>query len=415
MTLRLLPVSKLIFYLLIVILPINLGLHFVTSSSYVGGLLIDYLVPTIFVQDILAFALCAAWLIENPKSVLITIFSKRYFPFICLLYIFFLSTLIAARSVPSTYEFFRWFLYILVAIYAGTRFEYKTDFSFVTKTFCIWILLLGILALGQFIKQGAVFNNYLFLGEQPYNIDTPLINHENVFGTWRVPAYGLFRHPNAFGGFLAITLTWVFYAFKRKSISRNLFTAVFHFGIAGLLCTFSMFAWAAFLLGVCFIISWEYPKMRWCLIYFVAAAVFAGLLLNHIPFPISLADNPSVYKRVQLLEAGYAIISSYGYLFGAGLNSSTVVIEHFLEPTHYLRFDQPTHNIFILIMAETGLLGLLLFVWILLKSLKHAYIHNYLIFVTLLQVIFISSFDHYFVTIQQTFLLFCLLLGIALA
>ena len=45
-------VSKILFYVLVFLLPVNLGLHFVIKDAYVWGLLIDYLVPTVFVQDI---------------------------------------------------------------------------------------------------------------------------------------------------------------------------------------------------------------------------------------------------------------------------------------------------------------------------------------------------------------------------
>ena len=47
--------AKKLFFLLILLLPLNLGKHFVIKDSYVLGLLIDYLIPTIFVQDILVF------------------------------------------------------------------------------------------------------------------------------------------------------------------------------------------------------------------------------------------------------------------------------------------------------------------------------------------------------------------------
>ena len=47
--------DKLVFYLLIIFLPINLGKHFEILDSYVWGFLSDYLIPTVYVQDILVF------------------------------------------------------------------------------------------------------------------------------------------------------------------------------------------------------------------------------------------------------------------------------------------------------------------------------------------------------------------------
>ena len=45
---------RIVFYTLLLCLPLNLGYHFILKTSYLHGTLIDYLVPVIYVQDILA-------------------------------------------------------------------------------------------------------------------------------------------------------------------------------------------------------------------------------------------------------------------------------------------------------------------------------------------------------------------------
>src|ERR1035437_8081006 len=51
--LSLAKISKLFFYLLILFLPTQLGKHFWPNSSFVYGLRLDYLSPTLYFTDIL--------------------------------------------------------------------------------------------------------------------------------------------------------------------------------------------------------------------------------------------------------------------------------------------------------------------------------------------------------------------------
>lgn len=62
------PVSKRLFYLLIFFLPLNLGKHFILRDSFVSGLLVDYLIPTIYIQDVLILLILGASLFERRKD-----------------------------------------------------------------------------------------------------------------------------------------------------------------------------------------------------------------------------------------------------------------------------------------------------------------------------------------------------------
>jgi hypothetical protein len=405
--------TKKIFQALCVTLPINLGLHFVSPSAYVGGLLIDYLVPTIYLQDLLALALIISWIyfdFENFKSA----FKSNYaLVLILLLYTLLLSTLLSPRFEVSIYAWLRWLLYTLVSLYISKNFDWHKDVQFVVKTLCYWAVFLGFLALLQFMKQGAVFNNYLILGEQPYANTTPLIDKENVFGTTKVPAYGIFRHPNIFGGILSVWLVLFTYAYRRKLIDRFLFWSAFGLGLLALLLTISYFSWLTFLYGEVLLFAKDHLRMRKILIGLAGVIVVWSLFIHVVDFTEPFASNPSVYKRMELLHAGYRMSASSGYLFGEGLNASTITIEKFTYPTKFIRFVQPPHNIFVLLLGEAGLIALVLFVYIFWNVLQNAFSTNFLLFVLLAQILILGSFDHYFLTIHQPFLMLWLLFGMA--
>ena len=57
-----------IFYWLVFLIPSNLAKHWPQSWSYVNGILVDYLIPTVYLTDILVVALLVLWGIDVIKS-----------------------------------------------------------------------------------------------------------------------------------------------------------------------------------------------------------------------------------------------------------------------------------------------------------------------------------------------------------
>src|SRR3972149_2217008 len=202
-------VSKILFFALAAVLPVNLGKHFEFSGSYVYGNLVDYLVPTLYLQDILALALLLAVIFEKKKIGLQGPVKKLGI----FLGILFLSSLFASRILPSIWFLFRIFLYAMAGVYAYLWIDLKKDAGVLQKILTAQFLFISILAISQFLLKGSVFDNYLFLGEQPYSTSTPVITKEFFFGTTILPPMGLFRHPNVLAGYLAVmlilTIFWI--------------------------------------------------------------------------------------------------------------------------------------------------------------------------------------------------------------
>ncbi|MDC0449238.1 hypothetical protein OAL67_01385, partial [bacterium] len=77
-----------------------------------------------------------------------------------------------------------------------------------------------------------------------------------------------------------------------------------------------------------------------------------------------------------------------------------------------IRFNQPVHNIFILTQLESGIFGLFFFVMLLTICVKKALVSRHtLLLISLIQIMFLGSFDHYFITIHQTQLFLWLIIG----
>ena len=135
-----------------------------------------------------------------------------------------------------------------------------------------------------------------------------------------------------------------------------------------------------------------------------------------ISFIISLVflqastDQATIGKRIELMKNSIAIISRY-LIQGIGLGSYLVAQARF-SSKYYLFFNQPVHNIFLLYFSETGLIigGLIIFLS-LAKINRLIKMSPYIFFAIILT----GLFDHYWLTLQQNFLLMGFVMGMTLS
>lgn len=396
-------INRATFYALIFLIPLNLGYHFALKQSYVNGILIDYLIPTLYIQDILSVILLV--LNFNILSREIRNIDKYLAWF---LFSVFLSVLASDIFIVALTHLVRLLIYVgvmLVVKGAYRKEDFKKD---IVKVVGVWIVMLSVMAVFQWRWQSAVFDNYLFFGEQPYSSSTVGINIENFFGTAKVPPYGTFRHPNIFGGILSIVLIWMLFYWKKNWAYKFIFIL----GAVTLFFTLSKFSWISFLLGFVFyfLLRRKDAKVYKIALWTTGLVVFLSLLLPYVPKIPKIYDKPSFYRRDHLLQASYRMIEKKP-LFGFGYGLSTAYIEKFLPLRHDIRFSQPTHNMFVLLLAESGVFSLLFFSLYLFKKLRSA-VGNKMLFISLVQIMFLGMFDHYFFTMHQPQLLFWVIMGL---
>lgn len=167
----------------------------------------------------------------------------------------------------------------------------------------------------------------------------------------------------------------------------------------------------------------------------IISLLFPLILLTATYLFPSLAQKEEIYLRNFLSEKGIEAFLQKP-IFGQGINHFI----HFLEgsrPRFLSRsFYQPVHNIFWLILAESGLVGLFFSFWLTLKTIKEinpviflnanppaggeqvkkilwgqlpATSYQLLIFISIL---LLAATDHYLLTLQQNRLLLGLFLGL---
>jgi len=144
------------------------------------------------------------------------------------------------------------------------------------------------------------------------------------------------------------------------------------------------------------------------LIYGGAITVLVFYLIYLIKIPISSEESFS--QRLESGKIAFQLIKQNPFL-GVGINNFIVYLPKFQQGrTLWL---QPAHNIYLLVAAETGVVGLLIFFWFLFLTFKKLlYSYNPIFLYAYISILLLGFFDHYWLTLQQTQFLFTMVLGL---
>ena len=121
-------IHRIFFFLLIVFLPTQLGLHFWPEWSYVLGRRIDFLSSTLFITDILLVGTVMFWLLEylfmkkSIKGLVLSIWGKSI-----------LLNTIYLMLIPL-------FIYFNILNAASVQLLYIHGLNFLSMCFCLCIL-----------------------------------------------------------------------------------------------------------------------------------------------------------------------------------------------------------------------------------------------------------------------------------
>jgi len=392
-------INRALFSLFLLFIPTQLGKHFFLPFSYLSGVRVDYLAPTVYLTDILVLLLT----VLNYKHVLKFFRNKKI--------IFAISLLLINIFFSKLPEIsFYWFLKIveLLIIFSLTK---KILTTLKEKYILITLLISGffqlILSLTQMINKHSVQGVFYYFGERLLSLSAPGIAKASLGGVEILRPYGTFSHPNSLAGFF---LLLYFFVLTYKKFDRHLALKYLFLFISSILIfiSFSKIAIITFLILniIYFILNKKFDcklcKVARMIVLFIVSLIFLS----------ATTDPLTVNKRIELIKNSIDIIISYP-IQGVGLGSYLIEQAKF-SSKFYLFFNQPVHNIFLLIISEAGLVigGFLSYQLIRFLTKKHLSKEQWiLIFV----IIFTGLFDHYWITLQQNFLLMGLIIGASLS
>ncbi|MFI5265127.1 MAG: O-antigen ligase family protein [Candidatus Levyibacteriota bacterium] len=418
--------SNILFLLLLVFLPQQFGPHFWPAFSLVHGIRLDYLSPSIYVSDILILLL----FILSFKKVFSNILSRKFLstPLLLLFVLVLALPLFYAASFQALlFGLLKSFEFFYVGLYLATQIT-KKDLPTIIEIFAFLGVLESILGIAQFINQGSLGSVLYFVGERYYTASSIGAAVMNTGQGLLVRPYGTFSHPNILAFFLFIAVVLSTYGMHHaKRLRRYLLLASVLILEAGLFLTFSRTVLVANILFLLYAFGYvsikeSKGKLRRGLFVFFLILFTAGYILF---FNNRFLDVSSFIKdflpRQDLMNISFSAIQKFP-LFGAGLNN-LYYYEAALQKNFSSVYLQPVHNVFLLIFAQTGLVGGVIFVYfmtvVFLKNVSRVRfekkIFSYLEVPLVLfsSLLFVGLFDHFFLTIEQGQLLFAVILGLS--
>lgn len=388
--------------LLIALVPVQLNKFFFSQESFVLGIPIDYLAYSLYLSDIAIVIYLALFLLENYQNVK-TYFTSRKLFVISLatfsLYLIVNSAYISKLPPVSLYASLKFLEFSLLALFASFDLTDTKTLNLVKKIATYSLLWQGALAIYQFVFQKSL--GLWFLGERSFDASTPSIAHADFFDSLLLRPYGTFPHPNVLGAFFVIFLIIILHdQFKKRLVAKLNFVSKSALATSLLATVLTSSKTALFILVLCILFTLRSLKM---IIYFAVFILISAYF--YINF-LSYSHLTSIAERLLLFSAAFKIALT-SPLFGVGHNNFIPELAKLnLYSIGEVRLLQPVHNVFLLILSENGVMGLVLFGVFLLAISKSALSKQKLIL--FFSLLIYLSVDHFLWTLHQGQFLFAI-------
>ncbi|MEK9169941.1 MAG: hypothetical protein AAB788_04320 [Patescibacteria group bacterium] len=390
-------INKTLSILFLLLLPTQLGKHFFFDFSYLSGVRVDYLAPTVYLLDVTVFLLA----IVNLKIVFKFFRNKKV---LISLFLLMINVLFSQLQIISFYWFIKIIEFLIVFSLAKKILTTLKERSILTALFISGLFELFI-SLMQLINKHSIQGIFYYFGERLLTLSTPGVAKASIQGIEFLRPYGTFSHPNSMAGFF---LLLYFFVLIYKKFNRYLALKYLYLFVSSVLVfiSFSKIAIACYLiLNTYYLILNTKFNCKICKIARVITLFIISLI-----FLSATTDPLTVNKRIELMKNSITIIMRYP-IQGVGLGSYLVEQVKF-SSKFYLFFNQPVHNIFLLFFSELGLIiGGIIIVFYLFYLRKLIKWSPYLILV----IVMTGFFDHYWLTLQQNFLLMGFVTGAILS
>lgn len=406
------------------------------QTAYVHGLLIDYLIPKLYLSDIVVLMLLILWAGEiiafkqyHHWEKALKRWYKNSLPnpvvwvVVLLLGVVVTRQLVTDKPLASLWYLLKLGEFIALGLFLWAhRFELKKNLMGLALG-CT-LVFQSALAIYHFHTQTSLFG-YWFLGEPNLEILLGLAKTTWGGGEYVLP-YGTTPHPNILGGIISVFIILLVALFVKTSRSSLTFSLKFNWqtgvsalsialGVYALWLTQSWSAWLSLVVGLG-IVGWQqiFRKKKHLHLSTNSTVLILGVALIVTPLLIHVGAQTqpqvlSLTRRNTLNQAALEIWRSFP-LTGSGLNTFTTQLEKVSQSREVVHFTQPVHHLGLLVLSETGLVGIVLsgslLAWLISKR-------NLRLNPLLLALVPVTVLDHYLLTTQTgllivTFTLFLL-------
>ncbi len=339
-------------FLSLLLLPTQLGKHFWPSFAYIYSIKTDYFAPVIYFWDLLSLLLIITFLLSGGKL------NKNC---LSILLVFLLTQVLSFFFSPNIgASFVRFEQYIVTGLWG----VYIASQKLAQIKVVLWrglgaaVLWSSLLAIIQFGNGKTV--GLWFLGERSFDLTTISIATFNWYGQVFLRPYATFPHPNVLAAFLVLAIIlfeWLI-SEKLRNGEKLFYLLVMIIGSAALFLTFSRVGVGLYAAVLLYLLR---NKLKALLLLFL-------LLLPFLFVRFQSAfnfDQLSIIRREELAVQAIGLWVGSPF-FGVGLNNFIYKLAAGDVVSGEVRFLQPVHNIFLLSLVETGvvgLLGVLVLIW----------------------------------------------------
>jgi O-antigen ligase len=279
-----------------------------------------------------------------------------------------LSVFVAQDKELSFFEVYLLFEACLIYFYVANNLRTRQD-----------VLLVVALLLGGCLLESAVIIVMKFTVSASTTWDYPIhIIAENLAGDGRMRIGGTIGVPNVAGAYLSVmlaTAAGVLFADLGRTYKWAA-AAVLGLGGVALIFTYSRGAWIALVFAIsvlCFVV-WRERGIS----LKAPIVILAVLTLLYVPFGSSISsrlfgdDQGSANSRIPLDKLAFRMIGD-NPLLGVGANNFTVAMDQYATSEFRREWLWAVHNKYLLILAETGVGGLLAYLAFLFSTLRRGW------------------------------------------
>lgn len=408
--------EKRVYWLLIFLFPTQLSYHFWPNFSFIFGIKVDYLSPTVYLTDLLVILLvilsCSKFnlFIKNK-------FKKRKSKLLTLSLLGIGTAIVVANILEATtplvavIKWIKIFELLALALYAYISKKSNKETLYVLYYSITFFSLIGIL---QFVLQKTIGGPLYLLGERHFSLITPGIALTRIIGVDYLRAYSTFPHPNAFAGYLGVgvVLVTLMNCTIRLFNKKQLWLFYLVSSIAFFLTFSSGAIVAAAISAVCILLNKKNKEIKTKIVQLLFLLFICLSLITPVFWKLNgdkISMPESVGLRLAQVETAMNMFKNHA-LWGVGLNNFILSArDNTIVGTSL--FIQPAHNVYLLLLTEIGTIGFVFFVAVVFLTLNNLNRKYMPIFIYILATSFV---DHYWLTLQQNLLLLFFVLGISL-
>ena len=358
-----------------------------------GGLRTDYLSPTLYLLDVVWLG----WWVSKFKVQS----SKFKFEKLWWVGLVVINVVVASNKWVAIYRWLRWWQWWETIKFI--KLEKSKVKGYLRWIIPIWIGLESLLGLAQVYRGASLQGIFYWLGERRFWLGTPGIALMSWGGREVLRAYGTFSHPNSLAGFLLVAGMLI--NNEKLRINNKLVEWVVRWlWVVGIVLTGSRTGWLVLVVVGLWCLK---KRAGWLAVGLVGILVGGAMLWVNQNYGLRDYfggwDRESGSKRWNLSLTAGAMFGD-NPLLGVGMGNFVVRLPDYQTGR---RSYQPVHNIFLLWMVETGIVGLILGLGYLGRSgrLRKLGIVGLIILVT-------GMVDHYWLTLPQNMWLLAVVVGL---